>query len=65
MIRKDGEISALAATAPRHTTTSGCRTANSASSHGRQARRCSGPGVWWIRRLGVGVKRKCFTALVM
>jgi hypothetical protein len=53
---KDGEISARAAAAPRHTTISGFRTANSASSHGWQARRCSGRGVWWIRRFGVGVK---------
>ena len=64
VIRKDGEISALAAVAPRQTTISGLRTANSASSHGRHARRCSGPGVWWIRRLPFVVNRKCFTALV-
>ena len=63
-MRKDGEISALAAVAPRQTTISGLSTVNSASSHGRHARRCSGPGVWWIRRFPLGANRKCFTALV-
>ena len=63
-MRNDGEISVLAAVAPRQTTTSGVRTANSDSSHGRHARMCSGPGVWWIRRLPLTVNRKCLTALV-
>jgi hypothetical protein len=63
-MRNDGEMSALAAVAPRQTTTSGLSTSNSASSHGLHARMCSAPGDWWIRRFAVGVKRKCLTAFV-
>ena len=64
VIRNDGPNIALAAVAPRQTTSSGSTSASSASSHGRQAATCSGPGVWCSRRLPLWVKRKCFTAFV-
>src|SRR3954453_6281946 len=65
--RNDGPNNAFAAVAPRATTTSGSRRANSATSHGRQAPISCVSGVAWMRRLpvGEGVNLKCLTAFVV